>query len=54
MAVSKAKSYEKAGLLGVATTLVTVGVSLIEKQLYAGLILVVLGVGCFLVREFRK
>jgi len=49
-----ANKAEKGSYLIAATTLISTGVVLIEKNLYAGALLVVLGAGLFILRELRK
>ena len=51
---TRLQQVEKGGFLGVASLLVATGISLVEKNLVVGLVLTVLGVALYLVREFRK
>jgi len=48
------RSAEKGSYLIAATTLISTGVVLVEKNLVAGALLVILGASLFIIRELRK
>ena len=52
--LDRAQQAEKSAYLIAATTFVSAGVVMIEKNLWAGAILVVLGAALFVIRELRK